>query len=167
MRILFTFMCVLALAVIGCGKDVGDPCEVEGTNSCDPRHVLICRGGVWVEVGVACFPDQQCYSRDGEARCIDNECDTSNENFCLNLASSNCDGTVLRNCAAPRDCPMWVVEDCADSGLVCTFDTSKARALCVDGSGGTGGEVVECRTQSWYGVAILTCSYIPKPRGRP
>ena len=132
MRHFFGFICVLALAVMGCGgaPDSGEGCKTVGLEACDGAQPLRCsQDEVWTEIGGLCLAPQTCVSQDGNAACIDVYC-ANHANLCFDLQQSECDGTVLRRCQGPEDCPIWTdVEDCAASGLVCEDGVSPALCL--------------------------------------
>ena len=124
-----------------CGRKEGGTCQPEGTMACGGvfgRDVMECsEDGLWEEVA-SCSRTGFCVDDDGQhAICVEEGCDIEDPDLCFLLQSRDCNGTVLQVCQG-RDCPMFTdVEDCADSGLVCTVETSPAS--CFDPTGGTGG----------------------------
>jgi len=161
-------MCVLLLVGIGCGNTEGSSCsEAEiGRESCDADDSSIqlrcSEDGVWVEAGGFCTSGKHCMSRDGDATCVNDDCDTQQEDFCFQLNNTDCDGTVLQECLGPAGCPVWTSVDCADSGQVCTVETRPASCVipgaCIDGTtrcSSDRSEVETCQGGDWNVTA--TC----------
>ena len=168
MRCLFGFICVLVLLGIGCGNTEGSACsEAEiGRQSCDADDrsiLLVCtEEGVWEDTGVFCGSGKHCLARDGKATCVNDDCDTQQEDFCFSLNSTDCDGTVLQECLGPAGCPVWTSVDCADSDLVCTVETRPASCVipgaCLDGAtrcSSDRSEVETCQGGDW--TVTTTC----------